>query len=129
MICSASQIDSFWKTLVLSNDCESSMRAMVIEPPRWGVAAEVDVPFPPANAAAAPAAASRARARIMSGLPAFTVTPSNEGTPAVFCIQHTAHLAMDYTDPPLVLVADDEPPHPAEHKLLSRTVADWLAER
>jgi DNA-binding GntR family transcriptional regulator len=32
-------------------------------------------------------------------------------------------------DPPLQLVADDEPPHPAEHKLLSRTVADWLAER
>jgi DNA-binding GntR family transcriptional regulator len=28
--------------------------------------------------------------------------------------------------PPLV---DEEPPHPAEHKLLSRTVADWLAER
>ena len=24
---------------------------------------------------------------------------------------------------------DVEPPHPAEHKLLSRTVADWLAER
>ncbi len=32
-------------------------------------------------------------------------------------------------DHPLQLVADDEPPHPAEHKLLSRTVADWLAER
>jgi DNA-binding GntR family transcriptional regulator len=32
-------------------------------------------------------------------------------------------------DPPLALIADDEPPHPAEHKLLSRTVADWLAER
>jgi DNA-binding GntR family transcriptional regulator len=28
--------------------------------------------------------------------------------------------------PPL---AEDEPPHPAGHKLLSRTVADWLAER
>jgi DNA-binding GntR family transcriptional regulator len=28
--------------------------------------------------------------------------------------------------PPL---AEDESPHPAEHKLLSRTVADWLAER
>jgi DNA-binding GntR family transcriptional regulator len=27
------------------------------------------------------------------------------------------------------LVLDEEPPHPAEHKLLSRTVADWLAER
>ena len=24
---------------------------------------------------------------------------------------------------------DQDPPHPAEHKLLSRTVADWLAER
>jgi DNA-binding GntR family transcriptional regulator len=32
-------------------------------------------------------------------------------------------------DHPLQLVPDDEPPHPAEHKLLSRTVADWLAER
>jgi len=30
-------------------------------------------------------------------------------------------------EPPTL--ADDEPPHPAEHKLLSRTVADWLAER
>ncbi|HEX6763344.1 MAG TPA: GntR family transcriptional regulator [Gaiellaceae bacterium] len=36
---------------------------------------------------------------------------------------------MPNTNPPLLLVADDEPPHPAEHKLLSRTVADWLAER
>jgi DNA-binding GntR family transcriptional regulator len=32
-------------------------------------------------------------------------------------------------DPLPQLVPDDEPPHPAEHKLLSRTVADWLAER
>lgn len=47
----------------------------------------------------------------------------------VFCIQHTAHFAMPLTDPPLQLVPADEPPHPAEHKLLSRTVADWLAER
>ena len=38
MICCVSQIDSFWKTFVLSNDCESSMRAIVIEPPRFGVA-------------------------------------------------------------------------------------------
>jgi hypothetical protein len=43
MICSASQIDSFWKTLVLSNDCESSMRAMVSEPPRLGVPADAPV--------------------------------------------------------------------------------------
>ena len=41
MICWASQIDSFWKTLVLSNDCESSMRAIVIEPPRLGVPSRV----------------------------------------------------------------------------------------
>jgi len=26
-------------------------------------------------------------------------------------------------------LTDDEAPHPADHKLLSRTVADWLAER
>jgi DNA-binding GntR family transcriptional regulator len=32
-------------------------------------------------------------------------------------------------DQPPALALDDEPPHPAEHKLLSRTVADWLAER
>ena len=36
---------------------------------------------------------------------------------------------MAHSDPPLELVLPDEPPHPTEHKLLSRTVADWLAER
>ena len=41
MICSAIQIDSFWKTFVLSNDCESSIRAIVIDPPRFGFAAPV----------------------------------------------------------------------------------------
>jgi DNA-binding GntR family transcriptional regulator len=30
---------------------------------------------------------------------------------------------------PPALSPDQDPPHPAEHKLLSRTVADWLAER
>jgi DNA-binding GntR family transcriptional regulator len=30
-------------------------------------------------------------------------------------------------NPPALSI--DDPPHPAEHKLLSRTVADWLAER
>jgi DNA-binding GntR family transcriptional regulator len=30
---------------------------------------------------------------------------------------------------PPALALDQDPPHPAEHKLLSRTVADWLAER
>jgi DNA-binding GntR family transcriptional regulator len=30
---------------------------------------------------------------------------------------------------PPALAIDHDPPHPAEHKLLSRTVADWLAER
>jgi DNA-binding GntR family transcriptional regulator len=30
---------------------------------------------------------------------------------------------------PPTLSLDQDPPHPAEHKLLSRTVADWLAER
>src|SRR5690242_8090645 len=58
MICSSSQIDSFWKTVVLSNDCESSMRAMVIEPPRLGVAL-LEVPW--ARLDAAPAAAPAAR--------------------------------------------------------------------
>ena len=55
MICSASQIDSFWKTFVLSNDWESSIRAIVIEPPRFGVAAAVRCELWPASAAAAPA--------------------------------------------------------------------------
>jgi DNA-binding GntR family transcriptional regulator len=32
---------------------------------------------------------------------------------------------LDYPPPTF----DEEAPHPAEHKLLSRTVADWLAER
>jgi len=36
---------------------------------------------------------------------------------------------MPILDPPLQVASDEEPPHPAEHKLLSRTVADWLAER
>ena len=52
MICSASQIDSFWKTFVLSNDCESSMRAIVIEPPRFGlpvVAGEPPLEFEPVS--------------------------------------------------------------------------------
>ena len=30
---------------------------------------------------------------------------------------------------PSPLSLDQDPPHPAEHKLLSRTVADWLADR
>lgn len=30
---------------------------------------------------------------------------------------------------PPALAIEHDPPHPAEHKLLSRTVADWLAER
>ena len=30
---------------------------------------------------------------------------------------------------PSPLSPDQDPPHPAEHKLLSRTVADWLADR
>ena len=45
-----------------------------------------------------------------------------------FCIQHTAHPRCQCR-PPASARPDDEPPHPAEHKLLSRTVADWLAER
>src|ERR1051326_7224518 len=62
LICSVIQIDSFWKTLVLSNDCESSMRAIVIEPPRFGVAA---LRLPPATAVAAvvPRAARPRRTR------------------------------------------------------------------
>ena len=43
LICSVSQIDSFWKTFVLSKLCESSIRSIVIEPPRGGVAF-VDTP-------------------------------------------------------------------------------------
>src|SRR6478752_6417236 len=59
MICSASQIDSFWKTVVLSNDWESSMRAIVSEPPRFGVSAPEPVRAARA-AAVAPNAAGHA---------------------------------------------------------------------
>src|SRR5262249_8790730 len=94
MICSASQIDSFWNTLVLSNDCESSMRAIVIEPPCCGV--EALEPLPPASAAAAaPAAATAANARNRTGLRAFTVTPSQRGRLwcSVYNTQHRSRYA------------------------------------
>src|SRR3954463_10084035 len=82
MICSHSQIDSFWKTVVLSNDCESSMRAMVIEPPRLGawallsvlVAARLEAaraPAPRAMRTSGPAS----RARIGLLLPAVWPAP------------------------------------------------------
>src|SRR3954469_17799003 len=70
MICWQSQIDSFWKTVVLSNERESSMRAMVIEPPRFGallvlsvlVAATLEAPRTPAPIASRTSGpASRAR--------------------------------------------------------------------
>src|ERR1700733_14588828 len=76
LICSVSQIDSFWNTFVLSNDCESSMRAIVIDPPRFGVPAFWAWPAPRAVAAATPSAAVPASARIMRGLRAFTWAPS-----------------------------------------------------
>src|SRR3954452_392896 len=73
MICSASQIDSFWKTFVLSNDCESSMRAIVIEPPCFGVAAR------DASAAVALRAETATRiARNRRRLRAVTFTPSDD---------------------------------------------------
>jgi hypothetical protein len=56
MICSAIQIDSFWKTFVLSNDCESSIRAIVIDPPRFGVLAPLLFGESPARLAAVPTA-------------------------------------------------------------------------
>src|SRR3954454_14568377 len=102
MICSASQIDSFWKTFVLSNDWESSMRAIVIEPPRFGVAAAARCELWPASAAGAPAApTSRSSRNKTRGLRAFTVTPSNGEARLTFCIQHTAHLTHDRTSHPL----------------------------
>ena len=58
MICSVSQIDSFWNTFVLSNDCESSIRAIVIEPPCFGVALAVACPVRAARAAVAARAAT-----------------------------------------------------------------------
>src|SRR5436305_12309468 len=81
MICSASQIDSFWKTFVLSNDCESSIRAIVIEPPCFGVA-ERD-----ATAAVAQRAETAARsARDRRRLRAFTFTPSDGGGASLLCL-------------------------------------------
>src|SRR5437764_15444285 len=115
MLSSASQVDPFWDTVGLSNDCESSMRAMVIEPPRFGVAAAVRCELWPASAAAEPAAATTRSANKRRGLRAFTVTPSNGESQVGFCIQHTAHLASMLEQPPAPAL-DDEPPHPAEHK-------------
>src|SRR6185437_15803175 len=98
MICSASQIDSFWKTFVLSNDWESSIRAIVIEPPRFGVAAAARCELWPASAAAAPRPPTSRRSKNRTrGLRTFTVTPSNGEARVRFCIQHTAHLTHDRT--------------------------------
>src|SRR3954462_15466344 len=74
MICSASQIDSFWKTFVLSNDCESSIRAIVIEPPRFGVASRE-----PRAAVVQRAETARRIARDRRRVRAFTFTPSDGG--------------------------------------------------
>src|SRR3954454_13235763 len=87
MICSASQIDSFWNTLVLSNDCESSMRAIVIEPPRFGVAALLESGVFVARAAAPPVArritvtrnAKALRRRGTGGLLLRTATVAKHG--------------------------------------------------
>src|SRR3954462_10333611 len=86
MICSASQIDSFWKTLVLSNDCESSMRAIVRVPPFFGAPAAPEPPpddepleapptlpllpeLPPQPASATTAAANRRATPLLLRIP------------------------------------------------------------
>src|SRR2546421_608431 len=74
MICSASQMDSFWKTFVLSNDCESSIRANVTEPPRFGVAAR-----DPSAAVVQRAETARRIARDRRRVRALTFTPSDGG--------------------------------------------------
>src|SRR3954447_12880585 len=74
MICCVIQIDSFWKTFVLSNDCESSIRAIVIEPPRLAAAALC--PSPAANAVVAPSTPTPARTRTETTLRACTFPPS-----------------------------------------------------
>ena len=77
MICSQIQIDSFWKTFVLSNDCESSMRAIVIEPPCCGVAAFLEgLEWAVAAAASSARPASSGRA---ASLYRFTSAPFGGG--------------------------------------------------
>src|SRR3954447_2409001 len=91
MICSASQMDSFWKTFVLSNDCESSIRANVTEPPRFGVAAR-----DPSAAVVQRAETARKIARDRRRVRALTFTPSDGGggKPVVSCIHHSFRLTM-----------------------------------
>src|SRR3981189_169060 len=100
MICSAIQMDSFWKTLVLSKLWESSMRAIVIEPPRFGVAAWRVVDALAARAAVAARTTPPTDPRKKSGLLPCTCTPFDPGlgTGVEWCIQHTVptgnHSAM-----------------------------------
>src|SRR5262245_226743 len=68
LICCVSQIDSFWKTFVLSNDCESSWRAILRVPPRfcwaaWVSSERADAPSVPNMKAVTPATAKIATAR------------------------------------------------------------------
>src|SRR3954447_24225745 len=99
MICSASQIDSFWKTLVLSKDWESSMRAIVIEPPRLGVSDFVVAGDPPLDLELSSPdelpqpATAMTMATPSSGTALFTrMSPSSgrtAGGDAAHCVQHT----------------------------------------
>src|SRR6185437_9990523 len=137
MICSSIQIDSFWKTEVLSKLCESSIRSIVTLPPRLGVSAAaalrawVEVE---ASAAAAPIsmAVPTSPTKSKRYLRTCTFTPSRRGgLGRPFSVVYTTHRAGRAT----VVRVIGRPPeaagvaHPADHKLLSRAVADWLAER
>src|SRR6266850_2154680 len=95
MICSASQIDSFWKTFVLSNDCESSIRANVTEPPRFGVAAR-----DPRAAVVQRAERARRIARDRRRVRELTFTPSDGGGQACRVL-YTSHPRPDNAQVPL----------------------------
>src|SRR4051812_35275495 len=98
MICSAGQIDSFWKTFVLSKLWESSMRAMVSEPPFFGASLVAGVPPvllepellsllepPPAATTAAAATASS----VVAGWTRMPPPQATTGADVAHCVKHT----------------------------------------
>src|SRR3954453_14677331 len=148
MICSASQSHSFWNPVVLSKLCESSMRAIVIAPPRCGVpsfvAGEPPLLFDDESLGfeEPPQPAIAGRCCGVRGATAARDCHSR-GESDESCRSENAHvpssggrLALNLRSVyntqaqmsrPTDLLSD--PVLPAGHKPLSRTVADWLAQR
>src|SRR4051812_22878512 len=98
MICSAGQIDSFWKTFVLSKLWESSMRAMVTDPPFFGASLVAGVPpvLPepePLSLLELPQAATTAEAAMASSVVVrwtrMSPPQATTGAGVAHCVQHT----------------------------------------